>query len=129
MTIGNVRLQDPSNQPHETTQNDTTPPTQGLDQNEHEDKDEHQDRVQEESNDQGGDEDDGDKGEGPPHPRVRHNVQRDHLVDNILGDIEKGVTTRSCIANFCEHYSFVSSFKPFTVEDALRDPDWVGAMQ
>jgi hypothetical protein len=29
----------------------------------------------------------------------------------------------------CEHYSFVSSFEPFKVEDALRDPDWVVAMQ
>jgi hypothetical protein len=41
MSIGDVRLQDPSNQPQETTPNDTTPPTKGLDQNEHEDKDEH----------------------------------------------------------------------------------------
>jgi hypothetical protein len=32
---------------------------------------------------------DGDKGEAPPHPRVCHNVQRDHPVDNILGDIKK----------------------------------------
>jgi hypothetical protein len=109
MAIGDVRLQDSSNQLQETTPNDTTPPAQGLDQNEHEDKDEHQDQVQEESNDQGGDEDDRDKGEGPPHPRVCHNVQRDHPVDNILGDIEKGVTTRSRVANFCEHYSYVSS--------------------
>jgi hypothetical protein len=76
-----------------------------------------------------GDEDDGDNGDVPPHPRLCHNTQRDHPVDNILGDIEKGVTTRSCIANFCEHYSLVSSFGPFKVEDALYDPDWVVAMQ
>jgi hypothetical protein len=60
---------------------------------------------------------------------VCHNVQRDHHVDNILGDIEKGVTPRSCVANFYEHYSFVSSFEPFKVEDALRDLNWVVAMQ
>jgi hypothetical protein len=59
---------------------------------------------------------------------VRQNIQRDHPVDNILGDIKKGVT-RSRDINFCEHYSFVSSFEPFKVEDALRDPDWVVAMQ
>jgi hypothetical protein len=53
------------------------------------------------------------------HPRVRQTVQRDHPINNILGDIEKGVTTRSRIVIFCEHYSFVSSFKPFKVEDAL----------
>jgi hypothetical protein len=60
---------------------------------------------------------------------VRQNVQKDHPVDNILGDIEKRVTTISRVANFCEHYSFVSSFEPFKVQDALRDPDWVVAMQ
>jgi hypothetical protein len=49
-------------------------------------------------------------------------------VDNILGDIKKGVTTRSHIANFCEHYSFVSSFEPFKVEYVLHDPEWVVAM-
>jgi hypothetical protein len=31
--------------------------------------------------------------------------------------------------NFCEHYLFISSFDPFKVEDALRDPDWVVAIQ
>jgi hypothetical protein len=45
MAIGDVRPQDPSNQPQEITQNNTTPPAQRLDQNEHEDKDEHQDQV------------------------------------------------------------------------------------
>jgi hypothetical protein len=64
----------------------------------------------------------------PPHPRVNQTVQRDHPVDNILGDIKKGVTIRSRVANFCNHYSFASSLEPFKVEDALRDPHWVVAM-
>jgi hypothetical protein len=122
MSIGDVRPQDPSNQPQETFLNDTTPPAQGPDQDNHEEDVEPNDQGQEESNDQEGDEDDGDKGEAPPHPRVRQNIQRDHPVDNILGDIKKGVTTRSHVAIFCEHYLFVSSFEPFKVEDALRDP-------
>jgi hypothetical protein len=50
-------------------------------------------------------------------------------VDHILGDISKGVTTCSRLANFCEHYSFVSFIEPFRVEEALQDPDWVLAMQ
>jgi hypothetical protein len=50
-------------------------------------------------------------------------------VDNILGDIKKGVTTRSHVANFCKLYSFISSLEPLKVEDALRDLDWVVAMQ
>jgi hypothetical protein len=60
---------------------------------------------------------------------VHHNVQRDDPVNNIIGDIEKGVTTKSRVANFCEHYLFISSFEPFKLEDALRDLDWVVAMQ
>jgi cobalamin biosynthesis protein CobT len=127
MAIGDVRPQDPSNQHQETSPNDTTPPVQGLDQDNHEEDVEPNDQGQEESNDQGRDEDDGDKGEAPPHPRVCQNAQRDHPVDNILGDIEKGITTRSRVTNFCEYYSFISSFEPFKVEDALCDPDWVVA--
>jgi hypothetical protein len=129
MTINDVRPQDSSNQPQETFPNDTTSPAQGLDQDNHEEDVEPNDKGQEESNDQERDEDDGNKGEAPPHPRVRQNIQRNHPVDNILGDIEKRVTTRSRVANFCEHYSFVSSFEPFKIEYALHDLDWVVAMQ
>jgi cobalamin biosynthesis protein CobT len=129
MAIGNVRPQDPNDQPQEPTPNYTTSPTQGLDQDNNEEEDEPNDQAQEESNDQGGDEDDGENGEAPPHSRVCHNVQIDHPIDNILVDIEKGITTRSRVANFCEYYSFVSSIEPFKVEDALCDSDWVVAMQ
>jgi hypothetical protein len=75
------------------------------------------------NNDQGRDEDDRDKEEVPPHPRVHQNVQRNHHVDNILGDIKKRVTNRSRVANFYKYYSFISSFEPFKVEDVLRDTD------
>ena len=51
-----------------------------------------------------------------------------HLTDNIYGSINKGVTTRRRLANFCEHHSFVSCVEPLKVEDALDDPDWVNAM-
>ena len=85
---------------------------------------------------QEGDEDDQEKeddqeikGQRPPHPRVHQAIQRDHSVNTILGDIQKGVTTRSCVAHFCEHYSFVSSIEPYRVEDALRDSDWVLTIQ
>jgi transposase InsO family protein len=64
-----------------------------------------------------------------PHPRVHHTIQRYHPVDNILGSIKRGVTTRSRLAIFCEFYSFVSSLEPLKVEEALGDPDWIIAMQ
>ena len=37
------------------------------------------------------------------------NVARDHPLDTIIGDISRGVQTRSRLASFCEHFSFVSS--------------------
>jgi hypothetical protein len=37
MTISDVIPQDPNNQPQETSPNNTTPPAQGLDQDNHED--------------------------------------------------------------------------------------------
>ena len=37
--------------------------------------------------------------------------------------------TRSHLASFCEHYSFVSPLEPYRVEEALDDLDWMIAMQ
>jgi hypothetical protein len=56
-------------------------------------------------------------------------VQWDHPVDNILGSIQIGVTARSRLSNFCAFYSFVSSLEPFSVEQALEDPDWIIALE
>jgi hypothetical protein len=129
MAIRDVRQQDPS---EPQAPNDTTTPTEDDEQNQEGELDEDQAHDQEESIDQGGDEDDGDHQGSrtkPPHPRVHQTVQRDHLMNNILGDIKKGVTTRSHVANFCQYYSFVSSIEPFKIEDALCYPDWMVAMQ
>jgi hypothetical protein len=87
---------------------------------------------QEEAHDQGGaQEEQVIEEEAPraPPTQIRATIQRHHPVDQILGDISKGVTTRSRLANFCEHYSFVSSIEPFRVEESLQDPNWVLAMQ
>ena len=60
--------------------------------------------------------------------RIHHVLAKDHPVDQIMGDISKGVQTRSRVALFCEHYSFVSFLEPNRVDEALRDLDWVNAM-
>jgi hypothetical protein len=106
-----------------------SPPTQDEDQAQgDEEKDQEDEPPQEEDKGQGGDEDNQDKevdqevqGQRPPHPRVHQAIQRDHPVNSILGDIHNGVTTRSRVAHFCEHYSFVSYIEPYRVEDALRN--------
>jgi hypothetical protein len=103
---------------------------------EEENEDQDDEPPQEEDIDQGGVEDDQDKeddreiqNQRPPHPRVHQAIQRDYPINSILGDIHKGVTIRSRVAHFCEHYYFVSSIELYRIEDALRDPDWVVAMQ
>ena len=75
-----------------------------------------------EAHDQGGAQDvQVEEEEAPQAPptQVRATIQRDHPVDQILGDISKGVTTCSRLVNFCEHYSFVSSIEPFRVEEEI----------
>ena len=44
------------------------------------------------------------------------NVVRDHSLDSIIGDISRGVQTRSKSASFCEHFSFVSSIEPKKID-------------
>jgi hypothetical protein len=121
MVIGDVRPQELQEQDQPSSSTLVHPPTQDDGQ-----------VPQEEERDQGGaQEEQVMEEEAPrvPPTQVRATIQRHHAVDQILGDISKGVTTRSRLANFCEHYSFVSSIEPFRVEEALQDPDWVLAMQ
>ena len=121
MAIGDVRPQEHLEQDQPSSSTMVHPPTQDDEQ-----------VHQQEACDQGGAQDDHvmeEEAQPAPPTQVRAMIQRDHPVDQILGDISKGVTTRSRLVNFCEHYSFVSSIEPFRVEEALLDPDWVLAMQ
>jgi hypothetical protein len=139
MSIGDVspkEFGEPTQvQDQPTSSNQASPPTQDEDRaQDNEDEDQEDEPPQEEDNDQRRDEvdkedDQEEQGQRPPHPRVHQAIQRDHPVNSIPGNIHKGVTTRSRVAHFCEHYSFVSSIEPYRVEDALRDSDWVLAMQ
>ena len=49
------------------------------------------------------------------------NVARDHPLESIIGDISRGVQTRSRLASFCEHFLFVSSVEPKKIDEALLD--------
>jgi hypothetical protein len=138
MSIGDVcpkEFEEPlqaQDQPSSSMQ--ASPPTQDEDEAQDDEGEDQEDGPpQEEDNDQGGDalnQDKEDKqDQRPPHPRVHQAIQQYHPVNTILGDIHKGVTTRSRVAHFCEHYSFVSSIEPHRVGEALQDSDWVLAMQ
>jgi len=49
-------------------------------------------------------------------------------VENIIGQIKEGVSTRSSISNFCRHTAFVSQVEPMSIEEALKDEKWVEVM-
>jgi hypothetical protein len=99
MAIGDVKPQEANED--QPSLNEAAPPTQEGEQDEDDDQD------LEIDNDQGGVEQDED-GDGQdkskfsplPHPRVRQTVQGDQPINNILGAIEEGVTTRSRVATF-----------------------------
>jgi hypothetical protein len=124
MSIGDVcpkESEEPTQaQDQPSSSNQASPPTQDEDQAQDDEKEDQEDEPpQEEDNDQRGDDNDQDKeddqeeqGQRLPHPRVHQAIQRDHPVQSILGDIHKRVTTRSRVAHFCEHYSFMSSIEP-----------------
>jgi hypothetical protein len=71
----------------------------------------------------------GDLGNKGTTPKSPSSNSKRPPINMILGDIQKGVTTCSWITIFYVNYSFVSSFEPFRVEDTLKDPDWMTAMQ
>jgi len=55
-------------------------------------------------------------------------VPRNLSLDNIISQVQKGVTTRRSMNHFCEHMAFVSQVEPKSVSEALKDSNWINAM-
>nr|GEU39479.1 retrovirus-related Pol polyprotein from transposon TNT 1-94 [Tanacetum cinerariifolium] len=53
----------------------------------------------------------------------------DHTLHKIIGDSKSSVRTRVQLANSCLFSCLLSSIEPVNVAEALRDVDWVSAMQ
>nr|GEY06195.1 retrovirus-related Pol polyprotein from transposon TNT 1-94 [Tanacetum cinerariifolium] len=57
---------------------------------------------------------------------------KDHPLDNIIGELERPVSTRLQLheqALFCYYDAFLSSVEPKTYKDALTQACWIEAMQ
>ena len=53
---------------------------------------------------------------------------QDHTLDQVLGSLRKGVTTRRQLTNFCAHNAFISCIEPQKVFEAFEDLDWLEAI-
>nr|GFB22947.1 hypothetical protein [Tanacetum cinerariifolium] len=62
---------------------------------------------------------------------VQHSLKetKDHPLHKIIGDPKSSVRTKGQLANSCLFSCFLSSIEPANVAEALRDADWVSAMQ
>jgi hypothetical protein len=49
-------------------------------------------------------------------------------LENIVGSVRKGVSTRRQLSNFSSHHAFVSCVEHKKVYEALENPDWLNAM-
>ena len=49
-------------------------------------------------------------------------------MENIIGQIDKGVSTRTSISNYCKHMTFVSNIESKSVGETLKDESWIAAM-
>ena len=54
-------------------------------------------------------------------------VPRNLSLDNVIGQVQKGVSAKSTLNQFYEHMTFVSQTEPKTVVDALEDNSWITA--
>ena len=52
-----------------------------------------------------------------------------HPIDQILGDLSQGVTTRSSLRNLCNFIAFISQIEPKNFKEAEFDESWLLAMQ
>uniref|UniRef100_A0A2N9ERE3 CCHC-type domain-containing protein n=1 Tax=Fagus sylvatica TaxID=28930 RepID=A0A2N9ERE3_FAGSY len=57
------------------------------------------------------------------------NVVHSHPKELIIGEVERGVSTRSKLKNICNNMAFLSQIEPKNINEAIEDESWILAMQ
>ena len=65
------------------------------------------------------------------HPELPKDggTHKDHPIDNIIGDITKGVSTILDLNNAMNYMDFVSPVEPSRIDDVLEDEHWILSIQ
>ncbi|GKD37063.1 hypothetical protein Tco_1257270 [Tanacetum coccineum] len=63
-----------------------------------------------------------------PYPHDKR-WTKDHPLHKVIGDPKLSVHTRGQLTNSCLFACLLSSIEPANVAEALKDVDWVSAMQ
>ena len=56
-------------------------------------------------------------------------VVHGHPKELIIGEIERGVSTRSKLKNICKKMAFIIQIEPKNINEAIEDESWTLAMQ
>ncbi|GJR86772.1 retrovirus-related pol polyprotein from transposon TNT 1-94 [Tanacetum coccineum] len=67
-----------------------------------------------------------------PSPKHVNKRTKDHPLDNIIGELERPISTRLQVHKqdlFCYYNSFLTSVEPKTYKDALTQSYWIEEMQ
>jgi len=63
------------------------------------------------------------------HPGHYTKWTKAHPIDQIIGDSTSGVQTRRATSDQCLNVSFLSLIEPKKIDEAMKDPSWIEAMQ
>jgi hypothetical protein len=58
--------------------------------------------------------------------KIENSIRRKSIsLENVVGSVREGVSTRRQLSNFSSHHAFVSCVEPKKVYEALEDSDWL----
>ncbi len=85
--------------------------------------DDDQEETPEETNSiEGEQHDEGDHGQQHDEEQPRElRISKNHPLENVIGDIRQGVTTRNSLRNTMNYAAFVSQVEPTNVSEAIED--------
>lgn len=64
---------------------------------------------------------------GGPKPSEEIGINKDHSNEQVISDIQKGVSTHSSLRNVCANLAFIPKL-PKSFNETEKDEYWIGEM-